>query len=163
MADRKPNGQFVKGRSGNQAGRPPGSGSSPGVLLRKEIAKHGKSLLNQLINDAKAGNTEAATWLLDRIIPRLKAQAAPVEVDTTGSVSELTQRLLRAVGDGRMAVDEAIEVAKLAASQPVSDSSQNQVNRERLDELYRQKMAQMAANQAAIAGRAERLLRAEVD
>ncbi|EIC20808.1 DUF5681 domain-containing protein [Thiorhodovibrio frisius] len=120
---RDPKGRFRAGTSGNKAGRPPGSGSSPGVLLRREIAKHGPVLLKKMLASAKDGDMDALTWLLDRVIPKLRAEPAPVHVDLTGAAQEISTRLLTAVSDGSIAPETATELLTLVRETTATDTT----------------------------------------
>lgn len=82
---------FVKGNSGNLAGRPPGR--THGAKIRQAIEENTTAILKTVIDAAIAGDMQAAKILLDRIIPVLKAQALPVTVpigetlpDTGGNI-----------------------------------------------------------------------------
>lgn len=68
--------KFVKGKSGNPAGRRPGSKSHVSRELEK-IAKAGggnraRKVAEKLFEMAEAGNTQAAKLLLDRLEGRVK-------------------------------------------------------------------------------------------
>ena len=71
-------GRFRAGASGNPKGRPTGSGSSPGVRLRRLIAQHGDELIKALVRQAKQGDVTAAVALLDRCVARLRPMSEPL-------------------------------------------------------------------------------------
>lgn len=75
--------QYVKGRSGNPAGRTPGK--TPGAKLRKAIEKQSDSILQSVITAAIDGNMMACKMLLDRITPPLKPIALPITFDNVGN------------------------------------------------------------------------------
>jgi hypothetical protein len=103
----KPNTKFKPGRSGNPKGRPKGSGLP--AKLRHAIAADAPDIVQALINQAKAGDVQAARVLLDRIVPTLKAEAQAVEVRglASGSLAERARAALNAAAGGRLAPDTA--------------------------------------------------------
>lgn len=74
---RKPNPAAWKpGQSGNPRGRPKGSGLSGD--LRRAIQNRASELIDAMMQKALDGDVQAARTLLDRVLPALKAEAAPV-------------------------------------------------------------------------------------
>ena len=69
--------KFVKGQSGNPAGRPPGSKSFQ-AELRAALEEHGEEILEKLIERAKKGETTSGRFLSERLMPAMKS--APVQV-----------------------------------------------------------------------------------
>ncbi|PZO66272.1 MAG: hypothetical protein DI635_01275 [Pseudoxanthomonas suwonensis] len=69
--------KFEKGRSGNPAGRPPGTKSAPNLirdLLRDGVVTEDdlRAVVAAVLAKAKEGDLAAATLLLDRTIPKLR-------------------------------------------------------------------------------------------
>ena len=58
---------FVKGQSGNPAGRPKNSGALGEI--RKSILNHVPEIINTLVINAKCGDVMAAKLLLERVLP----------------------------------------------------------------------------------------------
>ena len=96
------------GESGNPKGRPPGSGLAGS--LRRAIAAQAADVIAALIAKAKEGDVQAARALLDRLVPPLRAQSAPVAIpgfDTATGLAERAQAALRAAGRGEVPPDVA--------------------------------------------------------
>ena len=96
------------GTSGNPRGRPPGSGLAGS--LRRAIAAQAADVIAALITKAKEGDVQAARALLDRLVPPLRAQSAPVAIpgfDTATGLAERAQAALRAAGRGEVPPDVA--------------------------------------------------------
>ncbi|NVZ07685.1 hypothetical protein HW932_00235 [Allochromatium humboldtianum] len=152
---RDANGKFVPGASGNPKGRKPGSGSSPGVRLRRLIAQHGDELVRALIKQAKQGDTVAAVALLDRCVARLRPMSEPVSIDVTGDRQAVADRLLQAVSAGELSTETASELLALVGSARPPDTSITPIDFDKLDELYNKAMQASDAEAARI--EAERL------
>ncbi|WP_289445677.1 hypothetical protein, partial [Klebsiella pneumoniae] len=73
------------------------------------IAADAPDIVQALINQAKAGDVQAARVLLDRIVPTLKAEAQAVEVRglASGSLADRARAALDAAAGGRLAPDTA--------------------------------------------------------
>jgi len=70
--------KFQKGKSGNAAGRPPGTGKV--AEIREMIAGHIPEVITQLVKDAKKGDSRASKLLLERYVPAMRAVEMPVEL-----------------------------------------------------------------------------------
>ena len=98
---------FPPGVSGNPKGRPKGSG--PSAKLRAAIAKEVPDVIARLVELAKGGDVQAAKVLLDRVLPALRSEAAPVSVAgmDDGSLTQRAQAVLDAAGRGELPPDTA--------------------------------------------------------
>lgn len=130
--------QFQKGQSGNPAGRPKGSGL-PGKL-REAIEQDSEEVLAALIEQAKAGDVQAARVLLDRVCPALKSEAQAVNVQdmANGSLAERATAALDAAAAGDLAPDTAAQlvsaVGTLARVVEVDELEQRLTKLEQLQE-----------------------------
>ncbi|GAB1411237.1 hypothetical protein MASR1M90_23910 [Desulfovibrionales bacterium] len=116
--------KFQKGKSGNPSGRPKGSGIGP--KLRQAIAEQSEELVQSVLDQAKAGDMQAAKLLLDRILPPLKPESlAAVDVPGDASRLDLAKALLGAVLLGEISVDGAKEVLALAKEKDNAQSDAN--------------------------------------
>lgn len=109
----KANNQFIKGQSGNPAGRPKGSGLS--AQLRAAIEQDAPSIIKTMIEQAKAGDMQAAKALLDRVLPALKPESQAIHLPELVAAPTLADK-------GKAAIDAAGagDIAPSAASDMVS-------------------------------------------
>jgi hypothetical protein len=101
--------------------RPPGRphGSGPVARLRAQLLTGGQldKVISKLHDLALAGDVAAARVLLDRILPPLRSQAAPVQIaPLTGSLTDQAKALLKAATDGTLPVDLAAELIRAVAA-----------------------------------------------
>lgn len=108
-------GKWTKGKSGNPAGRKPGTGVAG--KLRAAIAADVPDILKGLTAAAKGGDVGAARLLLERVLPALKPVEEPTAVDLTGeTLTEQGRAALGAVAAGHLAPGQgATLLAALAA------------------------------------------------
>lgn len=142
--DHDKRGRFTNGNQASKRRRP----RSQQPTTRQLIAKADKvlagigqekttdqmgTIVAKLISEARTGNTTAATWLLDRVVPRERirlSQPLPSPTaDPLAFIDELTDR----VSDGELTVDQAAKLSNLA--RPLIADAELQSMREQVDEL----------------------------
>ena len=132
----KPNNQFTKGQSGNPAGRPKGSGIS--AKLRQAIEGEAEAIIKAMIEQAKAGDMQAAKALLDRVLPALKPESQAIhlpELVAADTMAEKARAAIDAAGAGAVSPSAASDlVAAIAGLARVVEVTELQ---QRLDELER--------------------------
>ena len=118
--------QFIKGVSGNPAGRPKGI-KDKRHLYAESIDAMIPQVLESVYQKALAGDMTAAKMLLDRTLPNKRPEQERVEISHTGNIPSDAQNVLRSVLDGEVSpgvgasllsamtsVLKAIEVEELA-------------------------------------------------
>mgnify|MGYP003600008131 FL=1 len=132
----KANNQYIKGQSGNPAGRPKGSGIS--AKLRQAIEGEAEAIIKAMIEQAKAGDMQAAKALLDRVLPALKPESQAIhlpELVAAGTMAEKARAAIDAAGAGAVSPSAASDlVAAIAGLARVVETTELQ---QRLDELER--------------------------
>ena len=132
----KANNQFIKGQSGNPQGRPKGSGLS--AQLRAAIEQDAPSIIKAMIEQAKAGDMQAAKALLDRVLPALKPESQAIhlpELVAADTMAEKARAAIDAAGAGAVSPSAASDlVAAIAGLVRVVETTELQ---QRLDELER--------------------------
>jgi hypothetical protein len=92
MTDRDNKGRFVKGQSGNPAGRPKREVEE--AYLQATIARVSmddwQSVVKKAVEQAKDGNSEARRWLAEYIMGKPRS---PVDVDVEGNISVTVTRV----------------------------------------------------------------------
>lgn len=109
---------FVKGQSGNPAGRKPGTLTKQDKL-RLQIAEGVPSIIAAMIEQAKAGDTAAAKLLLDRTLPTLRPVDAPAPLSLGTGPADLAgaaQAVLSSLVTGETTPDQAASFAAVLAS-----------------------------------------------
>ena len=106
MTEPKQRGRWKPGQSGNQNGRPPGTGHV--AKLRASIAVHVPEIIWQLVTAAKDGDVQAARLLLERVLPPMKPTelAVPLALPDD-SLTEQGRAVLAAVSSGDLAPEQA--------------------------------------------------------
>ncbi|WP_295584495.1 DUF5681 domain-containing protein [uncultured Lamprocystis sp.] len=109
---------FVKGKSGNPAGRKPGALTKQDKL-RAQIAEGVPDILKAMQQKAEDGDTAAAKLLLDRVLPSLKTVDAPAPLALGTGPANLTgaaTAVLAALASGSATPDQAASFAAVLAS-----------------------------------------------
>ena len=132
----KANNQFIKGQSGNPQGRPKGSGLS--AQLRAAIEQDAPSIIKTMIEQAKAGDMQAAKALLDRVLPALKPESQAIhlpELVAAGTMAEKARAAIDAAGAGAVSPSAASDlVAAIAGLARVVETTELQ---QRLESIER--------------------------
>ena len=106
MAGTKPNQtSFQKGKTGNPAGRPPGT--TPRAKFRKLVDGDMPGIVATLVANAKAGDVQAAKVLIDRLIPTLKPTADSMSLKVSGTLTEQGAAIVAAMASGKVTPDQA--------------------------------------------------------
>lgn len=111
------NPNWVKGmKSPNPTGRPPGS--TPQTKLVQKMLENADGILDKLIEHALGGDTNAASLILSRIMPSIKAQAEKVQFpfDASAPVSQQVEMVLDAISEGHVAPDVGRQIIDAIAS-----------------------------------------------
>jgi len=106
----KKRGRWKSGESGNPKGRPIGTGEI--AKLRDSIAIHLPDIITQLVNNARAGDVQAARLLLERVLPALKPieQAVVLPLPHGEGFTAQGEAIVRAVADGLLAPSQAAQL-----------------------------------------------------
>ena len=108
---------FVKGKSGNPAGKPKGT-RHKSTKLRDAIAGDMQAIIAALVEKAKDGDTSAAALLFSRTLPPLRPQSDPPDVDLPGTtMSERAEAITAAALAGDLSPTGARELMSLLAQQ----------------------------------------------
>lgn len=103
-------GRWKTGESGNPAGRRPGTGEIG--RLREGIAAELPEIIAKLVIAAKAGDTQAARLLLERVLPSIKAvgQVVTMTLPDGDDLSAQGAAIVRAVANGVIPPDQGGEL-----------------------------------------------------
>lgn len=139
VPSRDRHGRFVKGVSGNPAGRPPGSLNRVASTMLELLGASAEALMAKGISSALAGDCALLALLLPRVVP--PAQHRPVSIDLppvrkASDVLEALNNLMAAVADGRLTPVEAQTIAALIERQ--SDAIETHQVAAALEELERE-------------------------
>lgn len=97
--------KFIKGQSGNPAGRPR-KGLASTEKLREAISNELPDVINVIVDKARDGDLFACKLLLDKCLPNIKPmeQVAPFQIPD-GTLSEQLESLLKLVEQGNLTID----------------------------------------------------------
>jgi hypothetical protein len=101
---------FVKGQSGNPAGRPAGSRNRFTRAMDEALEQQGLPLIDAIAAHARNANPAAMRLCLDRLVPAGKNRAATIElppVETPAYTLAALGEVHRALGAGEVSTDEA--------------------------------------------------------
>jgi hypothetical protein len=109
-------GRFEKGRSGNPAGRPPGTRTRATMAAEALLDGESEALTRKAVEMALTGDMGALRLCLERILPPRRERPAVFalpEMQTAGDAVKAMGAVLAAVSDGSLAPGEATDIAKL--------------------------------------------------
>jgi Family of unknown function (DUF5681) len=99
---------FVKGQSGNPAGRPAGSRNKFTQQMQDRLEEGGPLVIERLLVLAGEGNTAAMRQCLDRLMGKHKPSAVQLpSPDSPTYLMDALTEIHRALGAGEIASDEA--------------------------------------------------------
>ena len=107
--------KFTPGNSGNPKGRP--KNKTAPLMLKKAISEAMPEIIQSLIEAALSGDMQAATALLNRSVPALKAQAHPITIPIKNSLPEQGAEIIKATMKGGVAPDIASQLIVALTSQ----------------------------------------------
>ena len=110
-----PTPKFKPGQSGNPAGRPPNKAAT--ILLRKAISEAMPEIIQGLIDAAKLGDIGAATVLLNRCIPALKAEAQAINLPVMDTLPEQGDEIIKAAVSGQIPPDIGAQLITALSNQ----------------------------------------------
>ena len=102
---------FAPGVSGNPKGRPRNAGQLG--ALRKRIEARTPEIIDRLVESALSGDVQAASVLIGRILPPLRAAGQPIPSLTISNLAEAPQAILASLGRGSLTVEQAAGIAQL--------------------------------------------------
>ena len=128
-------GRFVKGCKIPGTGKPPGTKAG---LIRAELYEHADELLKASIAAALDGDASERQFLIGRILPPLKPQSLPLNLDMSGvnNLIDLGNRLIGACCDGSTGSPDTA-IATLAALGHLARVEEATELRARIEELER--------------------------
>lgn len=114
QAERDDQGRFVKGRSGNPAGRETGSRNRATLLAETMFDGEAEALARKAIERALEGDAAALKMCLDRVLAprrerRIEAELPPLE--GIADIGTVMLGVLRAAVEGRITPSEAAKLA----------------------------------------------------
>ena len=118
--DEAPGGRlFQKGRSGNPAGRRPGSRNRATLAAEALLEGEAQALTRKAIELAIAGDTTALRLCLERIVPQRKSRAVAFEAPRIDRVEDLAGAIgsiFQEVAGGRLRLDEGATLVGMLES-----------------------------------------------
>ncbi|HZT19804.1 MAG TPA: DUF5681 domain-containing protein [Dongiaceae bacterium] len=115
-----PGGPFQKGRSGNPAGRRPGSRNRATLAAEVLLDGEAEALTRKAVELALEGDTTALKLCLERVVPRRKSRALDVDVPPISKIEDLPTAIgsiLQEAARGRLFLDEAAALVCMLESQ----------------------------------------------
>jgi hypothetical protein len=109
-------GRFVPGRSGNPAGKLPGTCNRATLLKAALDSEDGPAMARIVIDKALAGDVVTARFCLDRLEPRPRGRAIAIDLPEGARASDVVAAFdatVRAMASGEITPDEAVQVTRV--------------------------------------------------
>ena len=107
---------FEKGRSGNPAGRPPGTGKRATQAMQSLLDGEAQALTLKAVELALAGDTTALRMCLDRLMVPRRDRVVPLAMRPVRDVGDLAPAMaaiMTAAGRGEISPAEGVSYARL--------------------------------------------------
>jgi hypothetical protein len=109
-------GQFPKGKSGNPRGKPKGTRNRSTLIAEQLFANEVEDICKTVIQEAKAGDMQAAKMILDRLLPPRKDNPIQIDLPKMENSSDLLKAvecITNAVGSGQISPCEGETLARI--------------------------------------------------
>ena len=109
-------GQFPKGKSGNPRGKPKGTRHRSSLIAEQLFAGEIQNICKTVIEEAKAGDMQAAKIILDRLLPSRKDTPIQIDLPKIESSSDVVRAvgcIINAVGIGQISPSEGEALARI--------------------------------------------------
>ena len=127
---------FQPGKSGNPAGRPKGSKNK----LKQKLLDNVDGILDAMVAQALAGDTAAASLVVNRCLPNLRPQSELVTftLHVDQPISKQVEQVLLAISKGEVAADVGKKIIETITSLATVRATEELAQRiEKLEERYR--------------------------
>ncbi len=107
--NRSNDGQWTKGKSGNPAGRPPGSRNQATLAMESLLEGETERLTKKAVELALDGDVAALRLCLERLVPARKDRSIQLSLPPTRTVQEIPAAIaviMAAIGDGQITPGE---------------------------------------------------------
>ena len=113
QVDRAPGGQFVKGQSGNPAGKPQGCRNHATRTAEALLDGEAEALTRKAVTLALGGDALALRLCLDRVIAPRRDRPVQFALPPITDVADVAKAITAAVAEGAITPGEGAEVAKV--------------------------------------------------
>jgi hypothetical protein len=110
------NGKFSKGRSGNPKGKPKGARNRSSLIAERLFVNEIEDVCKTVIQEAKAGDMQAAKMILDRLLPPRRDNLISIDLPRIESSSDILKAIgcvSNAVGSGQISPSEGEALARI--------------------------------------------------
>ena len=116
--NKRKNGRFTKGDSGNPSGRPRGSPNKATLLMAALLEGESEQLIRKVIELAKTGDTHALRLCLDRLMPPGKDRLVHFDLPPIRGLVDISlamASMITAISEGQLTVQEGEILSRIFA------------------------------------------------